>query len=250
MAVNATVKVLRFDSTIDAEPYYKEYQIKDYDTTAGPLTALKALHWINLHIEPIAYDYNCRRTSCGMCGMMVNGESKLACRTPIDDGETVTLDPLAGFPVVRDLIVDTERAHRRFVQSSASIKTSSPDKVLQPVADGEFWWNEISHHSTCRECMLCYSSCMALQPGNKWDKFAGPGALHQIYMRHIDGIDESDRIAQAVEMGLFECVQCGMCTKVCPARIPTKENNKKMMDIAEERSLKPQAESTSYWPMV
>ena len=76
MTVSARVRILRFDPGIDPEPYYKDYDIADYDTSAGPLTVLKALHWINLHIEPIAYDYNCRRTTCGLCGMMIDGEPK------------------------------------------------------------------------------------------------------------------------------------------------------------------------------
>jgi succinate dehydrogenase/fumarate reductase iron-sulfur protein len=250
MADSATLRIRRFDPSTDPEPYYKEYEITGFDTESGPLTVLKALHWINLHIEPIAYDYNCRRTSCGLCGVMVDGEAKLGCMAPITMGKEVTVEPLLGFPIIRDLIVDTSIAHQRFLQTSVSIKTSGPDEVCRTNISAENWWNVTSHHVSCRECMLCYSSCQALQSFNRWDSFAGPGALQQIYLRHIDEIDESDRVKQAVDLGVFECVQCGMCTKVCPAHIPTCENNRRLMDEAEQSGLKPSDERTSYWPML
>ena len=250
MAVNAKVRILRFDPSVDSEPYEKEYEITGFDTTSGPLSVLKALHWINNNIEPIAYDYNCRRASCGLCGMMINGEPRLACMTAIEDGDTVLLEPLAGFPVIRDLIVDNEKAKRRFVQASVNLKTSSPDKICKPIEPAEKWWDVISNHTFCRECMLCYSTCMSLQQADRWTTFAGPGALAQIYGKHISGIDESDRVAQAVEMGVFECMQCGNCTSVCPARIPTSENNKALMDEAESRGIAPKGDKTSWWPMI
>lgn len=251
MSVNATVKILRFDPSVDQEPYYKEYEISDYDNaSSGPLTVLKALHWINRYIEDVAYDYNCRKGFCGLCGMLIDGQAKLACETGVKNGGTVTLEPLSGFPVIRDLIVDTNKAYEQIVRSAVNIKTSSPDKVLQRVENSAEWYAKLQPHVMCRECYLCYASCMALQTGKKWGVFAGPAAMQQIYARHIDGIDESDRIAQAVELGLFECVQCGMCTQVCSAGIPTRENNLKMMEEAEGRGLKPKGEATSYWPMV
>lgn len=253
MSVYATVKVLRFDPSVDVEPYYQDYEITDYDNaSSGPLTALKALHWINRYVEDVAYEYNCRKGYCGMCGMMINGQAKLACETTIKEGDAATLEPLAGFPVVRDLVVDTSKAYDKIVKSSVNIKTTSPDKVLQPVENSYQWYVELTPHTFCRECFLCYSSCTALQNANRWGSYAGPAAMHQIHLRHVDGIDESDRIAQAVDMGLFECMKCGMCTQVCPAGITTYENNLEMMEEAEKRGLKPESSDSkaSYWPML
>lgn len=250
MTVSATISIKRFDPSVDNEPYIKDYQIIDFDTTIGPLSVLKALHWINNNVEPIAYDYNCRRASCGLCGMMVNGAAKLACMTQVNDGDEILLEPLSGFPVIRDLIVDNDRAHQRFVQASVNLKTSSPDAVCKPIDPPEKWWDELAAHNLCRECMLCYASCQALQQDNMWNTFAGPGALAQVYGKHISGIDESDRVAQAVELGVFQCVQCGMCSTVCPARIPTAQNNKNLMDEAIDRGIAPIDNETPWWPMI
>jgi len=250
MAASATLRILRYDPSADTEPAYKTYEVPDFDPETGPLTVLKALHWINLHTEPISYDYNCRRGNCGLCTMMIDGIPKLACLAPLALGKETTLEPLKGFPVIRDLVVDTSKAYRQFVMSAASIKTQRPDKILQTNVPAELWWDTLSHLNACRECMACYATCTALQTNNKWDSFIGPGAMQQIYARHVDTIDEADRVAQAVQAGVFECVQCGLCNTVCAAGIPIKEHNKALMDAAEARGLKPAAADVTYWPII
>ena len=178
---------------------------------------------------------------------MVDGEPCLACQKVLT-GEH-TFEPLAGFPVVRDLIVDNSSAYERFVESATSIKTLGPKDVLKPI-DGETYRTTIYPLSACRECMSCYAACTALQDMGLWGAYAGPGAMQAIYLRTIDGEDVSDRIGQAVFSGLFNCVQCGRCSQVCPAGIPCAENIKAMMDQAEERGLKPTEAPTSWWPIV
>ena len=44
---------------------------------------------------------------CGSCGMMINGEPKLACKTFVRDlaPEPRCIEPLQNFPIERDLVV-------------------------------------------------------------------------------------------------------------------------------------------------
>lgn len=240
------ITIERFDPTMDTQPHESTYEVPA-DPDFDPMTALKALHYINRYLEPIGYDYNCRRGTCGRCSIMVDGKPRLACLTELTGKHTFA--PLTGFPVVRDLIVDKKKAYARFVESNHTIKTLGPDDVLQPI-DGDTWRETIYPLNACRECMCCYAGCQALQAGKRWGAYAGPGAMQEIYLRSIDGEDASDRIGQAVFAGLFECVQCGNCTTNCPSGITAAENIKKMMDIATQRGLAPKtSESTSWWPM-
>lgn len=242
-----TLTIVRFDPTMDTEPYEKTYEVPD-DPEFAPMTALKALHYINRFEEPIGYDFNCRRGSCGRCAVMIDGQPKLSCMFPLTGSHRI--EPLKGFPVLRDLIVDKESAYAKFVDTSHTIKTLSPDGVLAPMS-GEMYREKIYPLNFCRECMCCYASCQALHDFGKWASYAGPGAMQQLYLRHIDGMDKSARIDQAVFAGLFECVQCGNCTTVCPSLIPAAENIKEMMDEAEAQGLKPAVgEGTEYWPMI
>ena len=70
---------------------------------------------------------------------MVNGEAHLAFWCAIEAGKTYTVEPLSGFPVIRDLIVDTGQAYDRFVGSELRMKTYAPIteiKNLEPT----LWW--------------------------------------------------------------------------------------------------------------
>lgn len=247
MADTYNITIVRFDASADTEPYETSYEVPD-DPDFAPMTALKALHHINRYAEPIGYDFNCRRGSCGRCGIMVDGEPRLACMTPLTGNHTFA--PLDGFPVIRDLIVDKSVAYGKFLDSEHVIKTLKADGVLQPMPYSDYT-DKMYPLNFCRECMCCYAGCQALQDFDRWGSFAGPGAMQQMYMRHNDTMDQSDRIGQAAFAGLFECVQCGNCTKNCPSLIPGAENIKEMMDEAEARGLKPDTDSrTKYWPML
>ena len=65
---------------------------------------------------PPAFESGCSSGACGACTMVINGRVRLACRTLVDDvspkGKPITLEPLAKFPLVRDLVVDRARADR------------------------------------------------------------------------------------------------------------------------------------------
>jgi succinate dehydrogenase/fumarate reductase iron-sulfur protein len=246
MADAYQITITHFDSSADTKAWTKTYSVPD-DPDFAPMTALKALHWINRYEAPVAYDYNCRRGSCGRCAIMIDGQPRLACLFALKGSHSFA--PLAGFPVLRDLIVDKRTAYAKFIASDHSIKTLAETDLLKPM-DGRFWREVVYPLNACRECMCCYASCNALNLFNKWGRFAGPGALQQVYLRHIDGEDRSDRIEQAVFLGLFECVQCGNCTSNCPSLIPCSENIQSMMDEAQSRGLKPQGTSSNHWPML
>ncbi|MDR1421789.1 MAG: 4Fe-4S dicluster domain-containing protein [Coriobacteriales bacterium] len=250
MAETITLTIQRFDPSVDNEPYYKDYEVPNDDPDFAPFTALKALHYVNRYFEPIGYDYNCRRDSCGRCAMMIDGQPHLACGFVLSS--THTLEPLKGFPIIRDLVVDKKDAYAKFVGGSSSIKTLDPETVTKSFDDGSLWLDKIYSINACRECMSCYGICSALQINGKWDSFAGPGATMQVYMRSIDTMDHDDRVSQAVfAQNIFECIQCGLCNTVCPAGIPIQENIKELMDKAEARGLKPETDSdTTYWPLL
>ena len=76
--------------------------------TVDPVTVLDLLRQIQTAHDPsLGFRYSCRVAMCGTCGVRVDGRSALACRTVLGpEVEHVEVAPLAGLPVVRDLIVD------------------------------------------------------------------------------------------------------------------------------------------------
>ncbi len=169
--------------------------------------------------------------------MMIDGTAGLACWTCLEPGEH-TFEPLKGLPIVRDLKVDKRGLYNRYVSTNLANQTVNPITLIKDI-DYELYWNTLERMNLCRECMCCYASCSALHMGNAWETYAGPGAMVQIGMRHLDPHDEADRVAQAVFAGAFECIQCGNCNAVCPSAIDIMGTIKLLQEAADQRGMKP-----------
>ena len=100
------VEITRFDPDRDEVPKSQEYEIPVQDDWK----VLDAINYIKNEVDPtVSYRWSCRMAVCGSCGMMVNGEPKLTCKTTLSDyGSAVKIEPLANFPIVRDLVVDMD----------------------------------------------------------------------------------------------------------------------------------------------
>src|SRR5437773_6970975 len=82
---------------------------------------LDALNYIKDQVDgTLAYRWSCRMGVCGSCGMMVNGTPKLTCAAFLRDyyPNTIRVEPLANFPVERDLIIDLDG----FLEKLKSVK--------------------------------------------------------------------------------------------------------------------------------
>lgn len=230
------VKVQKFNPAKDAKPYYKTYDVP-WKTN---MTVLEALMYVYENHEPIAFDYSCRGRVCGRCSMMVNGKPAMACFTPIENGQDITVEPLRGYPVERDLIVDKtemqdrisklERRVRSTPMKAADIEKQYDVKVKQTLDDLEW----------CCRCLSCNAGCPVLNEMSNPEKYIGPAGMRAIALRYVDPNDEGDRVLEAVQNGLFNCILCGQCDQNCPAsEIKHVEMFKTLRAEAEKRGLKP-----------
>ena len=96
-----TIEILRFDPTIDSEPYFKKYRVP----IEFGMSVTNVLDYIYDNIDSsIAYYANCHESVCGRCALLVNGKRKLACAELVTSN--TTLEPLPNKKVVRDLVVE------------------------------------------------------------------------------------------------------------------------------------------------
>lgn len=97
-------KVFRFDPTVDRMPRYETYRIPAEES----MTVLTILRHIRRQMDPtISFrDYICYKGICANCMVTVNGKPVRGCLTRITPGETVTIEPILKYPVVKDLVVD------------------------------------------------------------------------------------------------------------------------------------------------
>jgi succinate dehydrogenase/fumarate reductase-like Fe-S protein len=98
------LKVSRYDPSIDRAPTYKNYHVP---WTEG-LLLLTALKYVRDNLdETLAFrDYCCGCSWCMSCIMMVDGKGMRTCSRVLKPGESLLVEPMRGFPIIKDLAVD------------------------------------------------------------------------------------------------------------------------------------------------
>src|SRR6186997_316907 len=71
---------------------------------------LDCLHKVKWNLDSsLALRRSCAHGICGSDAMVINGKNALACKVLVKDlKQPVTVEPIRGLPVMRDLIVDME----------------------------------------------------------------------------------------------------------------------------------------------
>jgi fumarate reductase iron-sulfur subunit len=209
------IEVFRYNPETDREPRYQAYQVPFTDD----MSVLQGLQHVKDHLDgSLTFRWSCRMAICGSCGKMVNGVPSLSCKTFLRDYyPKVRIEPLAHFPVERDLAVD----QTDFLRKLESVKPYLVPREAKPVAAGEHLQTPAQmqayyKYSQCINCLLCYAACpqYGLNPS-----FTGPAALALLHRYNADsrdaGRDERMKLVNAEE-GVWGCTLVGYCSEVCP----------------------------------
>ena len=188
-------------------------------------TVLDGLNHVKDEVDTtLSFRWSCRMGICGSCGMNVNGEPRLTCATFLTDYAPgpVRVEPLANFPVVRDLVVDIDRLHAEAAPGQA---VDHPRRRrVDGEIDGEYLQtpeelDAYKQFSMCINCMLCYAACpvYGLDPD-----FIGPAAIALAERYDLDSRDHGarERLDVLIEHeGVWGCTFVGECTRVCPKHV-------------------------------
>jgi len=210
------LRVFRYRPERSDEPFYQEYTVPYHDD----MVVLDALNYIKDRVDPtLTFRWSCRMGICGSCGMNVDGTPELTCSTYLKDLKKVpcVVEPLAGFPVLKDLVVDVEP----FMRKLESVKPYLIRAEEKPLERGEYRQTPdqvevYRQQSMCIHCMLCYAACpvYAHDP-----RFVGPAASALALRYELDSRDQgsAERLAAvATEHGIWQCTFVGECSVVCP----------------------------------
>jgi len=204
------VQVLRFNPLKDDKPHLETYEIYKKEK----MKVLDALNDINeKYNAQISYRCSCRAGQCGSCALKVNGETVLACKEEIKDGDV--LEPL-DFQVIKDLVVDRTPIDSRIKELNLFIEDCNV-YTCPAVIDPEELENSKKLRS-CIECLSCLSACPVIQ---ETEEFAGPYFMRYLSKFALDPRDCADRAQTGFDEGLYCCTSCGKCVEVCPKEINT-----------------------------
>src|SRR5512142_2441016 len=105
----------------DGAPYTQSFSL-EVDPDEYVLDGVERV-WA-FHDRSLVFRHACHHSTCGACGMRVNGVEKLTCITSIrsvtHNGGTLRIEPLRNFPVVSDLVVDMSSMYQRLDEAHFS----------------------------------------------------------------------------------------------------------------------------------
>jgi fumarate reductase iron-sulfur subunit len=218
MSEKKTFRITRFDPDRDEAPRTETYEIPvDPDWKV-----LDALNFIKDEIDgSLSHRWSCRMAVCGSCGMMVDGKPTLTCKKALSEyGSEISVEPLANFPVVRDLVVELYGFMEKFESVKPWIiraKERAVEEGTHRQSQAEL--EEFKQFSMCINCMLCYSACpvVANEP-----EFIGPAAIALGHRYNLDSRDEGAHERNEIFRGegtVFSCSYANECSEVCPKSV-------------------------------
>lgn len=206
--------IYRFNPETDNKPYMQDFELEFQPEGKMLLDAILALK----ELDPsLSVRRSCREGVCGSDAMNINGQNGLACITPLADlKQPITLRPLPGLPVIRDLIVDLTQFYQQYRSIQPYLQNHDPEPEIErlqtPIERAEL--------DGLYECMLC-ACCSTACPSFWWnpDKFVGPAGLLQAYRFIADSRDQAtnERLDHLEDpYRLFRCHSIMNCVAVCP----------------------------------
>jgi fumarate reductase iron-sulfur subunit len=213
------MEVLRYNPEVDGEPHFQSYTVPFSNDTS----VMQGLQYIKDHLDgSLTFRWSCRMAVCGSCGKMVDGVPHLSCKTFLRDyyPGKVRIEPLAHFPIIRDLAVD----QTDFLEKLEKIKPYIIREQEKPLAEGSYRQtpaelDRFKQYSMCINCLLCYAACpqYGLNP-----EFTGPAALALLHRYNADSRDQGKAERMPVvnaEEGVWGCTLVGYCSEVCPKQV-------------------------------
>jgi succinate dehydrogenase / fumarate reductase iron-sulfur subunit len=229
-----TLKVRRYLPESGEGAFWEEFKV-DLDPTLSVLDGI--LQAKDRDDGSLSVRCSCKAAICGSCGMKINGQSGLGCKTQIGEaqeladkkasvgnggggaaeGNAIVVEPMGNMPVVKDLITDMESTHWekiRRVTPWLLPHGEAPEReyVVEPES-----MIDITQSMACIQCGACVSSCLSMEAD---PDFIGPAALAKAYRFVGDPRDAEakERLHDLAEdpHGIYDCTHCFSCVDACP----------------------------------
>jgi len=229
------LKVRRFQPETGEAPYWEEFEV-DLDSTLSVLDGI--LQAKDREDGSLAVRCSCRAAICGSCGMKINGESTLACKTQLGDAleaakhrtatagngsgraaeqPAIVVEPMANMPVIKDLVTDMESTHWEKIRRVTPWLLPEGDPPEREYVVPPESMIDITQSMACIQCGACVSSCLSMEAD---PDFIGPAALAKAYRFVGDPRDAEtkERLYDLAEdpHGLYDCTHCFSCIDACP----------------------------------
>jgi succinate dehydrogenase/fumarate reductase iron-sulfur protein len=221
-----TFRIARRDTSAVGKEQSFQVELEDR------MTVLDALFLIQREQDPtLSFRCSCRVGMCGSCAMRVNWQPRLACQTRVVtlEADTITVEPMATLPVLKDLVVDMEPFFRQWKKVSPALHPRDKlSKTLAVVPPNSAFGKQAAVKRDCITCGACYSAC-GMTGAN--EGYLGPAAINRAMLRLMDPrddlVDERLKVLNNVD-GVWRCHTQFNCVAACPKSINLTDSIMKM----------------------
>lgn len=222
-----TFEIFRFNpEDPDSKPHTQIFELRE-----EPFMSLYiALNQIREQFDPsLQFDFTCRESICGACGLLVNGRPALGCKTLTNNlPDRITLFPLPVFNLVGDLSVDTGTWFRQMVERTEAWIHSQVE--FDPSASEERMSDDLAQAiyegDRCIECGCCVAACGVATVDAGFLGAAGLNRVARFAMDPRDQRSDTDWFEiVAGDQGVFACIGLMACEDICPKDLPLLEVN-------------------------
>ena len=209
-------EIIRYDETRRDPPRLQVYDV----AIAADGLLLEALLKIQEELDPsLAFRYSCRGLVCGSCGVVVNGQPTLACKTRLADypSRRLIIEPLCGFRVIKDLVVDMDPFWEKYARVEPWLHAQTKDPGGTRMSDHER--ERVDSFANCILCALCYAACPAVAMR---EDFTGPAALAKLHRFLADSREKrglESLQGENGDNGAWGCRTATRCIEVCPKNV-------------------------------
>jgi len=231
--MQVTLRVFRYNPEVDRRPHYQTFEVEAEETDLV-LDLLNQVKWYQ--DGSLGFRRSCGHGICGSDAMRINGVNRLACKVLVREvGAKLTVEPLLGLRVLKDLIVDLEPFFESYRSLLPYLVNHDPlpsgERLQSPEQRARF-----DDTTKCILCAACTTACPSFW-GN--GQYVGPAAIVQAHRFVFDSRDQAgtERLRLLNDrMGVWRCHDVFNCTEACPRGIEvTKAIGEVKMAIATGR---------------
>ena len=216
--MEVTVKIFRYNPEKDTRGHYETYKVDAHENDR----ILDVLELIKGHTDgSLSFRRSCAHGVCGSDAMRINGRNMLACKTLVRDvGANITVEPILGLKVAKDLIVDMNPFFDNYKKMLPYLINNSPlpadgrERLQSPEQRARF-----DESTKGILCAACTTSCPSFWAS---DEYYGPAAIIAAHRFIFDSRDEgaSERLEVLSDTnGTVRCHTAYNCTNACPRDI-------------------------------
>src|SRR6478672_1268382 len=241
-----TLKVRRYQPESGEGPYWEEFNV-DLDPDLSVLDGLLQVR--DREDGTLVVRCSCRAAICGSCGMKVNGQSTLGCKTQIAEAhdhanrrnggtDPIVVEPMANMPVVKDLVTDMESTHWTKIRRVTPWLLPEGDPPEREYVVPPESMIDITQSMACIQCGACVSACLSMEAD---PDFIGPAALAKASRFVGDPRDAESRerlhdLAQDPH-GIYDCTHCFSCIDACPKGVAPMDQIMRLRRAADEADI-------------